>query len=307
MDLLIIGGGAAGLSAALVAGRGRLRTTLVDAGAPRNAVVDHTHGLFTRDGASPRLLREEGRRQLERYPTVQLRAERVLSLDRDGEGFLARCEGGEVLRARRVLLATGFRDDLDAAGIPGLREVWGSAVFPCPFCDGFELAEQPLAVFAPRPTEQLAHYLMMVSTLSSPRLTLFTHGQPVEAELERALARKGLPWVRTPIRTLESEGGRLLGVRTEDGVLHPLHAGFMPSDFSKPACDLAAMLGVPDTEGPFGLPVPKTDGMGRTEVPGLFVAGDARQVFGGLTRASADGSVCAQVIVGEVAEERWHG
>ncbi|MCB9763793.1 MAG: FAD-dependent oxidoreductase [Alphaproteobacteria bacterium] len=305
LDVLIVGGGPAGLTAALVTGRARLRTLVVDAGDPRSAVVDHTHGLFTRDGASPQHLREEGRRQLERYPTVRVVTDRVRTLRREDGVFIGLTEDGLPLHARRVILATGFRDDLTRAGLPDIAAVYGRSVFPCPFCDGFELSDRRVAVFAPRPSPHLGHYLSMISVLSTPDFTLFTHGRPVDPALREALARRGLGCVEEPITALASTDGRLTGVRTADGRLHPRDAGFILNDFATQATDLAARLGVPDVPGPFGAQVPEVDEQGRTPVEGLYVAGDARASFAGLVRASAQGALCGAVIVGEVAEERW--
>jgi len=124
LDLLVIGGGPAGLTAALLAGRASLRTCVVDAGDPRSAVVSHTHGLFTRDGASPHELRSIGRSQLERYPTVSYREAAVVRLEREPEMLRAGLDDGTQVLARHVVLASGWRDDLSRTGIPDLADVY---------------------------------------------------------------------------------------------------------------------------------------------------------------------------------------
>lgn len=305
-DLLILGGGPAGASAALVAGRASLDAVLVDAGTPRNAVVSHTHGLLTRDGVGPAELRRLGREDLARYPSLRIVEDRVVSVVPEEPGFRVVAESGAVWRARRLLLATGTRDHLDRAGLPGLASVYGRSVFPCPFCDGFEHRSRRIGVFiGGMAGPAAAHYLGMVGMLSNPRHTVFSNGAPVDPAVRAVVQRMGNALVEARVARLEQVEGALTAVHTDDGAVHPCEAGFIGSPFSVPASDVPPSMGVPEEAHPFFRGLPACDADGRTSVPGLYVAGDARVGFGGLVRAMAQGAHAASVIVAAIAHERF--
>lgn len=148
-DVLIIGAGSAGLSAALTLGRCRRRVLLADGGAPRNAPSPAVHSFFTRDGIQPAELLSLGHEQLAPYPTVEVKEAKIKALTKISKGFEAKGENAQghaiTLTARRVLLATGVEDVLPP--LPGFRELWGSSVLHCPYCHGYEVRDQPLAVY----------------------------------------------------------------------------------------------------------------------------------------------------------------
>ena len=139
-DVVVVGGGAAGLNAALVLGRARRRVAVVDAGAPRNAPAAHMQGFLSRDGMSPADLLAAGRAEVTGYG-VELVDDQVVAIE---AGFVVRLAGGRVLQARRILLATGVRDELPE--IPGVRERWGRDLLHCPYCHGWEVRDQPIGV-----------------------------------------------------------------------------------------------------------------------------------------------------------------
>ncbi|HET9452017.1 MAG TPA: NAD(P)/FAD-dependent oxidoreductase, partial [Aggregicoccus sp.] len=143
VDVVIVGGGPAGLSAALVLGRGRKRVLLCDAGPPRNAAAEHIHGFVTQDGTPPAQFRRVGREQLRPYD-VQAREVRVESVVQEGEGFRVGLAAAESVHARHVLLATGMVDLVPE--LPGYRELWGRSIFQCPYCHGWEVKERPWGV-----------------------------------------------------------------------------------------------------------------------------------------------------------------
>ena len=134
LEVIVVGGGAAGLSAALVLGRSRRRTLVVDDGMPRNAPSAEAHSIFTRDGAAPAELLRIAREQLSPYGTVEMRHDRVTAVRREGEGFAVSLAGGGQVTARRLLLAIGVRDLLP--DIDGFAELWGRSVLHCPYCHG---------------------------------------------------------------------------------------------------------------------------------------------------------------------------
>jgi thioredoxin reductase len=144
MDVLIVGGGPAGMNAALVLGRGRRRVVVCDDGKPRNAAATEMHGFITRDGYSPRALKSSARDDLATYDTVEIGEDRVTQLARE-DVFAASLGSGRVVRARRIVLATGMRDELPS--IAGIGERWGRSVFVCPHCDGWEFRDRRIGVF----------------------------------------------------------------------------------------------------------------------------------------------------------------
>ena len=145
-DAIIVGGGPAGLSAALYLGRVRRRTLVLDAGRPRNAPSPAAHGVFTRDGAPPEELLEAARRQLAAYPTLELRWIEAVAAQARSTGFVVRLEDGSEVCGRRLLLACGVCDELPA--IDGLAENWGKSVLHCVYCHGYEFADQQIAIYA---------------------------------------------------------------------------------------------------------------------------------------------------------------
>ena len=144
-DVVIVGGGAAGLSAALVLGRARRRVAVIDAGAPRNAPAAHMQGFLSRDGMPPAELLAAGRAEVTGYG-VEIVNDQVHAIE---PGFVVRLAGGQVLTARRILVATGVGDELP--DIPGVRERWGKDLLHCPYCHGWEVRDQPLGVLGTHP------------------------------------------------------------------------------------------------------------------------------------------------------------
>lgn len=294
-SLLIVGGGPAGLSAALVAGRARLQTVLVDAGEPRNAVTGASHGFLTRDGVHPLELQAIGRAQLEPYRSVTLHRGRVVDAELRPGGVLVRADDGTEWLAERVIFATGQRTRLDLVGIPGIEEVYGRSVFPCPFCDGFEHADLPLAVFAPD-----AHLATMVRMWSDD-VVLFTNGGPVDDAEHRELHERGIRVERSPIVALTHDQGQLLSVALESGAIVERRAGFLGEEHWAPATDLPTKLGVPMGTNPMGMAHYVADPFGKTEVEGVYVIGDLAQVFASVIGAASQGHACAAGIVRELA------
>jgi len=150
-DVVVVGGGAAGLSAALVLGRARRRVAVVDAGAPRNAPAAHMQGFLSRDGMSPADFLAAGRVEVTGYG-VELVEDQVVGIE---AGFIVRLAGGRVLKARRILVATGIRDELPE--IPGVRERWGRDLLHCPYCHGWEVATSPSVCWEPCPARSSTH------------------------------------------------------------------------------------------------------------------------------------------------------
>lgn len=287
-DVVIIGGGPAGLSAALVLGRCRRRVLVCDDGHYRNAYSRALHGFLTRDGIDPTELRRLGREQLRRYETVEVWDVRVADAASAACGFELALADGRHVRARKLLLATGLRDQWPE--IEGARELYGRSIVHCPYCDGWELRDQPLAIYGRG--DHKGGGLALELTLWSRDLVLCTDGPSELSEHYRArLAAHGIPVREQHIERLEGRDGILERIVFEEGETLARRAIFF-SIASRQGSDLAARLGCEfDEKG--GV---KVDRFETTNIPGLFVAGDAsRDVLQAIVGAG-EGAEAAVVI-----------
>ncbi|WP_030603880.1 NAD(P)/FAD-dependent oxidoreductase [Streptomyces achromogenes] len=268
-EVVVVGGGAAGLSAALVLGRSRRRTLVVDAGEPRNAPSAHMQGYLSRDGMSPAEFLAAGRAEIARYG-VELVRGRVVDARKDTD-FTVVLAGGQTVRARRLVIATGLRDELP--DVPGLAERFGRDVLHCPYCHGWEMRDLPTGVLATSPLS--VHQALMVTQWSKD-VRLFLH-RVGEAELTdqdlRRLAAAGVAVVPGEVAGLEVTDDRLTGVRLSDGTVHD-RAVLYAAPRAVPNNDLLVRLGADLRETPFGS-YPVIDERGLTSVPGLWAAGNA--------------------------------
>jgi thioredoxin reductase len=207
-DVVVVGGGAAGLSAALLLGRARRRVAVIDAGEPRNAPAAHMQGFLSRDGMPPADLLAVGRAETAGYG-VELVQDRVVGID---PGFFVRLAGGRVLGARRILLTTGARDELP--DIAGLHERWGRDLLHCPYCHGWEVRDQPLGVLT---TGSGAVQHAQLVRQWSDDVVFFAHTHAVTATERAQLLARGIRIVRGEVARLVVESDRLTGVQLTDG------------------------------------------------------------------------------------------
>ncbi len=302
VDLIIIGGGPAGMSAALVAGRAMLSTVVINAEQPRNAVTTASHGLLTRDGAHPSELLAEAKRQLQPYETVSYLTDSATEVTATTDGFAVDLRSGRRLQTSRLVVATGQRDDLTRLDLPGIDAVYGRSVYPCLFCDGFEHRGQRLALFG---RDGAVEYAAM-ACMWSDDVVVFTNGAVVGDVDRQALAANGVALVTDPVAMLHSDDdGSLRAVELADGRRIERDAGFIGEDYSGPATPFAERLGVTSSPGPWGVDVLDADDFGKTNVERLYVIGDAKTGFGGLVAAAAEGAACASGIVHELSQARW--
>ncbi|MFJ7294580.1 NAD(P)/FAD-dependent oxidoreductase [Streptomyces collinus] len=292
--VVVIGGGAAGLSAALVLGRARHRTLVIDAGEPRNAPAAHMQGYLSRDGMPPAEFLAAGREEIARYG-VELVRDRVVRVEK-GEDFTVVSAGGRSVRARRLVVATGLKDELPA--VPGLAERFGRDVLHCPFCHGWEVRDQPFGVLATSPAS--VHQALMVSQWSKD-VRFFLH-TVAEEELSdedlRRLAAAGVDVVPGEVAELVTEDDRLTGVRLADGTTHPRSVLFT-APRAVPRTGLLERLGAELHETPFGA-YPVVDATGLTTVPGVWAAGNAIGFSEQVVHAASGGYRAASAIVGDL-------
>ncbi|MEU6179872.1 NAD(P)/FAD-dependent oxidoreductase [Streptomyces coeruleorubidus] len=292
--VVVVGGGTAGLSAALVLGRARHRTLVVDAGEPRNAPAAHMQGYLSRDGMPPAEFLAVGREEIARYG-VELVRDRVVEVE-EGEGFAVVLAGGRTVRARRLVIATGLKDELPA--VPGVAERFGRDVLHCPFCHGWEVRDQPFGVLASSPAS--VHQALIVSQWSKD-VRFFLH-TVAEEELSdqdlRRLAAAGVDVVPGEVAGLVVEDDRLTGVRLADGTLHARSVLFV-GPRPVPQTGLLERLGAELHETPFGA-YPVVDPTGLTTVPGVWAAGNAIGFAEQVVHAASGGYRAASAIVGDL-------
>ncbi|RXT50261.1 thioredoxin reductase [Bosea sp. Tri-44] len=281
-DAVIVGGSFAGLSAGLQLARARRSILVIDEGRRRNRFSSHSHGFLGQDGREPAAIVAEAKAQLLAYPTVAWQDARASDAKIEGNGFSITDSGGDQHRARRLLLATGVRDELPA--IPGLQERWGKSVLHCPYCDGYELGGGKLGVLASGSFSALKAALVA----DWGEVTLFLNGEAEpDAEATALLERRGVAIERAPIVAAEGEGTAMAGLRLADGRLAPIKALFVAAGIC-PASPLAEELGCAFDNGPFG-PLLRVDGMKQTSVTGVYAAGDAATGRHSVALAVADG------------------
>ena len=273
-DVVVVGGGAAGLGGALMLGRSRRSVLVVDAGEPRNAPASGVHGFLTRDGTDPAALLEVGRAEVRGYG-VRVLDGRVASAESVDDGFAITLEDGRRVGARRLLVATGLVDELP--DVPGVRERWGRDVLHCPYCHGWEVRDQPIGVLASGP--RAAHQALLFRQWSAD-VTLFLHTgpRPTEEEAE-GLAARGIAVVEGEVASLEVVGDRLAGVRMGGGEVVARRAVAVMPRFVARAKMLAG-LGLETTVHPLGVGEHvEADASGLTAMPGVWVAGNVADLI----------------------------
>ncbi|GGS04054.1 pyridine nucleotide-disulfide oxidoreductase [Deinococcus sedimenti] len=265
--MIVIGAGSAGLNAALVLGRARRHTLLLDHGLPRNAPAHASHGLLTRDGTPPLELTRLAREQLAPYP-VTLHTDAAETAEAHPGHFTVTLGGGQTVHARRLLLATGVTDQLP--DLPGLREGWGTTVHHCPYCHGWEVRDQHLADLIPG-GGNLAYHRSVLLRQWTPHLTLLTHGPAhLTGEQRSTLAHLGVPIIERPVT-----GWTGRAVTFQDGSHLDRDALFITPGQAQRS-RLPDQLGCARTDhGPLaGVLLAVTAATGQTSVPGVYAAGD---------------------------------
>lgn len=301
-DVAVIGGGAAGLSAATMLGRSRRSVVVIDAGSPRNAPAAGVHGFLSRDGISPLELARIGRTEVEGYGGVVVPGTAVGASRRGdgiGDGFEVELDDGRSITARRLLVATGLTDELPA--IPGLAERWGRDVLHCPYCHGWEVRDQPVGVLATGANS--LHHALLFRQLT-PDVVLFQHTAPALTEEESAeLAARGIRVVTGAVDSLEVTDDRITGVRLADGTVVPRSAVVVSPRLVANSTVLAGLglRPVPHPQG-IGEMIP-ADPTGQTSVPGVWVAGNVTHPMAQVVVSAAAGMTAGAAINADLVAE----
>jgi thioredoxin reductase len=299
-DVVVVGGGAAGLAGAIALARSRRSVLLVDAGDPRNAPAAGVHNFLTRDGTPPAEIYAAGRREVAGYGgTVQ--AGRVTALSRDGDRFVVRIGDGTVT-ARRLLVATGLRDELP--DVPGLADRWGIDVLHCPYCHGWEVRDKRIGILATGPGA--FHQALLFRQLSS-HVSMLSHTAPELTEEQREqLAAVGVAVIDGTVTRVEADDSGLTGVRLADGTYVFLDA-LIVAPYMAARAELLAPLGLAPTAVQLGGQTIGTqieaDPSGATNVPGVRVAGNLAAIQAQVISSAAAGLTAGAAINADLAAQ----
>jgi thioredoxin reductase len=299
-DVVVVGGGTAGLAGALTLARARRRVLVIDSGEPRNAPAGHVHNYLGREGTPPAELLAIGRGEVSGYGGEVVTG-RVVSAERAGEGFGIRLADGPPVSARRLLVTTGLVDELP--DIPGVRELWGSDVLHCPYCHGWEVRDRPIGILG----GPFGVHQALLWRQWSGDVVLFRHTGPEPTDDEREqLAARGIAVVEETVAGLETRGGRLSGVRLAGGDVVPREAVVVSPRFTGNSAVLTS-LGLEAVEQEMqgavvGTYVP-ADAMGATAVPGVWVAGNVANLQAQVIGSAAAGLMAAGAINADLIAE----
>lgn len=295
-DVVIVGGGAAGLAGALVLARARRRVVVVDGGTPRNAPAAHMHGYLSRDGQSPQEFLEVGRDEVERYGVEFVHAH-VTDISQlaggCGSEFWLATSDGATLTTRKVLVATGLSDVIPE--IDGLRDRWGKDLLHCPYCHGYEVRDQALAVLGG--SDESADHAVLLRQWSTD-VVLLPHEDELTERSARRLAARIVRVIPGRIRRLIVDGDRLRAVGLDDGSEVPVTAAFVRPRFIPNDLLLSALDCEREDTGWV-----RTDTSGRTSVPGVFAAGNVVNPRAQVLTAAGEGSAAAIAMNADLTEE----
>ena len=299
-DVVVVGGGAAGLSGAVALARSRRSVLVADAGEPRNAPAAHVHNFLTRDGTPPSRIYAAGRDEVTRYGG-RVETGRVTALSREGERFGVQI-GDRAVTARRLLIATGLRDELP--GVPGLAARWGIDVLHCPYCHGWEVRDQRVGILATGPAA--VHQALLFRQLSQD-VTVLRHTAPdLTGEQREQLSALGIAVIEGPVARVETDAGGLAGVRLADGTRVALDALIVAPRMTARA-ELLAPLGLAPAEVRLGGQVMGTrieaDATGATSVPGVWVAGNLADIQAQVITSAASGLAAGAAINADLVTE----
>lgn len=300
-EVIVIGGGAAGLSAAVALGRSRRSVLVIDAGEPRNAPAAGVHNFLSREGTAPEELLTAGRAEVAQYGG-EVRRGRATGAARTDEGFMVTLEDGSRTTARRLVVTTGLVDELPE--VDGLRERWGRDVLHCPYCHGYEVRDQRLVVLGTGPGS--VHQALLFSRLTDD-LTLVTHAFEPDDEALRMLAAAGVRVVQGRAQSVQVADDAVTGLLLDGGRLVPAQAITVAS-YMRARSEVLSSLGIDPVPHPSGLGEHVVvDEMRQTSVPGVYAAGNVTDLSAQVMGAAAAGTMAgamanADLVMGDTRE-----
>jgi thioredoxin reductase len=296
IDCAIIGGGPAGLSAALVLGRAKRNVVLFDDNQPRNAVTQESHGFLTRDGVEPDEFRHIAHQEIGKYPSVEIRQAQITNVINHENSFELIEDNNTVFQAKTIILATGLKETLPS--IDGIHDYYGKSLFNCPYCDGWELRDQPLVVISEGP--QTFHMVKTIWNWSRDLLVCTNGYSVLTNEQKETFKKNGISVNEDIITTLQGKNGMLERVVFATGEESRRTGGFVAPQWHQ-ASSFGELLGCEiNAKGAV------VDNLGRTSVKGVYAAGDAAALmFSQLILAAAQGSIAAAGVNTDLIESEF--
>jgi len=297
-DCIVIGAGPAGLSAALILGRARRKVAIIDNGTNRNRVTQESHGFLTRDGIKPQEFKNIAMKDLESYPSVFFTNDTVIEVNKEEQSdlFFINTSNNKSYRTEKILLATGIQEEFPLTQI---RQYYGKSLFSCPYCDGWELRDKPLAVIAEK-EEHIIHMTKLVFNWSKD-LIVFTNGHQLSTTVRNDFEGKKIKIYTEGIKSLHGDLGNLESIELVSGENILRSAGFVVPSFYRPNKFAEQINCQVDENG--GI---ITDGAGRTTVNGVYIAGETEKSGpSSLMLSAADGSRAAFSINMDLTLDRF--
>jgi thioredoxin reductase len=296
VEVLIIGGSYAGLSAGMALGRSLRNVLIIDSGKPCNKQTPHSHNFITQDGQTPEAIAAKARSQVLAYPTVQIIHDKAVQANRKADRFEITTVEGKIIYTKKLLIATGITDLMP--DIPGFAECWGISVLHCPYCHGYEVNNKKLGILG---NGNSGYDFVKLLYNWSKQLVLFTNGRStLTPEQQLKLQQYQIPVVETVIQRVAHAKGYLTGLIMADGRPYTLDAIFARVPFVQHT-DLALQLGCAHTEAGYIT----TDEYGRTTVPGVYAAGDNTTLMRSVAMAIASGNKAGAVLNKEMIDEAF--
>lgn len=295
LDCAIIGGGPSGLNASLVLARAQKNVVLFDDDKPRNAVTQQSHGFITRDGIKPSEFKKMAKKDLMKYPNLTIQNERVIHIKKENQTFMIDTNDGHSYRSRKIILSTGLKDVLP--NIEGIHDFYGTSLFNCPFCDGWELKDRPLVLISE--DERAVHMAKLIVNWSKD-LVVCTNGKNIFSnEQKELITKKKINVIEKEIIALKGENGHLETIQFKGGEEIRRDGGFVTTGIAQ-ASSLAENLGC-NVNKMGGI---ETDPFCRTNIDGVYVSGDASIIAPAqLVIAAGEGSKVAISVVHDLVNE----
>lgn len=296
VDVIIVGGSYAGLSAAMALGRALRRVTVIDNGLPCNRQTPFSHNFLTQDGVEPSTIAQKAKQQVEAYQTVAFHTDTVVEVVKMSNVFQVNTLSKQFFTAPKIIFATGVKDIMP--NIPGFSECWGVSVLHCPYCHGYEVRQEATGILANG--DVAFHYAKLIRNWTK-NLTIFTDGKSTLSDEQlQKLAQHGIAVIEKKIVSLDHECGMLQQIVFSDNSTHPVKAIYSRPNFVQ-HCPIPESLGCELTEQ--GLL--KVDGMQKTTVPGIFACGDSTHAMRSVANAVATGNMAGAAANNELIGEAF--
>ncbi|MFC7684479.1 NAD(P)/FAD-dependent oxidoreductase [Ureibacillus sp. GCM10028918] len=295
LDCVVVGGGPSGLNASLVLARARKNIILFDEDKPRNAVTSESHGFITRDGIKPSEFKRLAKEDLMKYPNLTIQNQRVVHIKKWKQSFSIYTKSGHVYESRKVILSTGLKDVLPS--IDGVHDFYGTSLFSCPFCDGWELKDLPLVLISDNPSA--FHKVKLIFNWSKD-LIICTNGKQIfSIEQQELLSKNNIKVIEEEILSLQGEAGQLKTIRFTNGKELERSGGFVSAAL-KQASTIAESLGCKQHKNG-GIVI---DNMGRTSIQGVYASGDiSLSTPSQVINAASEGSIVAMGVINDLVGE----